>query len=313
MEFNVGVFGEVNYKVLDQRQPELRTFGFLPGSAGNFYTGDFDLLLTSRTNDKTSVLSEIVFGEGAAQSLNVDLERLLLRYDYNDHLKMSFGRYHTGIGYYNTAFHSGKWLHNTADRPLIMEFATDGGLLPTQAIGVSVNVRPDTDGSGRFDDENNGNNVNVGLYTRPPAIPGLQLGASFYHDKISNDEPLLTARLNQSIANVHAIYTGHGLELLNEGLLIRHETEDGAESFNTPPFYSQISQGFGHIRRSSDFQYVNVSARGFCEDVGLRYGPSFSARYDFNDNVAFKLQLDHTVRKGKPDLNGLQTQLAFTF
>ncbi|MBI1740550.1 MAG: hypothetical protein HYR57_06685, partial [Candidatus Koribacter versatilis] len=32
-------FGEVNYKVLDQRQPELGTFGFTPGSAGNFYTG----------------------------------------------------------------------------------------------------------------------------------------------------------------------------------------------------------------------------------------------------------------------------------
>lgn len=101
-------FGEVNYKVLDQRQPELGTFGSVPGSAGNFFTGDFDLFLTSRINDRTSVLSEIVIGEGDAQSFSVDLERVLLKYDYDDHLKMSFGRYHTGIGYYNTAFHSGK-------------------------------------------------------------------------------------------------------------------------------------------------------------------------------------------------------------
>ena len=36
-------FGEVNYKVLDQRRPELGTFGFVPGSAGNLFTGDFDL------------------------------------------------------------------------------------------------------------------------------------------------------------------------------------------------------------------------------------------------------------------------------
>jgi len=41
-------FGEFNYKVLDQKQPELGTFGFVPGSAANFYVGDFDLLLTSR-------------------------------------------------------------------------------------------------------------------------------------------------------------------------------------------------------------------------------------------------------------------------
>jgi hypothetical protein len=53
-------FGEVNYKVLDQRQPALGTFGFVPGSAGNFYSGDFDLFLTSKLTDKASVLAEAV-------------------------------------------------------------------------------------------------------------------------------------------------------------------------------------------------------------------------------------------------------------
>jgi hypothetical protein len=130
-------FGEVDYKALNQRTPELATYGFVSGSHGNFYTGDFDLLLTARINDKASVLSEIVFGEQDAQKYGVDLKRVLLKYDFNDHLRMSFGRYQTGIGYYNTAFHSGSWLQTTADRPLIMEFANDGGLLPTQAVGLS--------------------------------------------------------------------------------------------------------------------------------------------------------------------------------
>src|SRR3984893_18975255 len=68
-------FGEVDYKVLNQRTPELGTYGFVPGSHGNFYTGDFDLLLTSRLTDKASVLAEIVFGEEDAQKFGVDLER----------------------------------------------------------------------------------------------------------------------------------------------------------------------------------------------------------------------------------------------
>src|SRR3979490_3213914 len=68
-------FGEADYKVLNQRTPELGTYGFVPGSHGNFYTGDFDLLLTSRISDKASVLSEIVFGEDDAQKFGVDLER----------------------------------------------------------------------------------------------------------------------------------------------------------------------------------------------------------------------------------------------
>ena len=72
-------FGEVDYKVLNQKIPELGTFGFVPGSAGSFYIGDFDLLLTSRLNDKASVLAEVVFGEEDAQTFNVDLERALFK------------------------------------------------------------------------------------------------------------------------------------------------------------------------------------------------------------------------------------------
>jgi len=38
---------------------------------------------------------------------------LLIRYDYNDFFKLSFGRYHTPINYWNTAFHHGLWLQTT--------------------------------------------------------------------------------------------------------------------------------------------------------------------------------------------------------
>jgi hypothetical protein len=329
-------FGEVNYKVLDQRQPELGAYGFVPGSAGAFYTGDFDLLLTSRISERASVLSEIVFEEGDAQSFSVNLQRVLLKYDSNDHLKMSFGRYHTGIGYYNTAFHSGRWLQTTADRPLIMEFANEGGLLPTQAVGVSVTglipsgklglnyiaeygssdtIRPDLNGSGALEDENNGNHINVALFVRPDTLPGLQIGGSFFHDKISDSPVPSPARYGQTILNAHLVYVAHGIEILNEGFLIRHVLQGSPTTeFNVPAFYSQFSRRFGRIRPFFRYQYVNANRNeSIFEEVGLRYGPSFGARYDLDDNIAFKAQLDHTVREGQPDLNGLQLQLAFTF
>jgi hypothetical protein len=326
-------FGEVDYKALDQRIPELGAHGFVPGSAANFFVGDLDLFLTSRINEKTSVLAEMVIGEGDAQSFNVDLERVLLKYDYNDHLKMSFGRYHTGIGYYNTAFHSGQWLQTTADRPLIMAFASHGGLLPTQAVGLSLTglipsgklglnyiaeygssdtVRPDINGR-TVDDENNGNLVNVGVFVRPDAIPGLQVGASLYHDKISDFARGPSVRLGQTIANVHAVYVGRGIEFLNEGFLIRHAYEQHGPVYYTSAFYTQLSKAFGSFRPFVRYQYINANAQSIFEDVDLREGPSFGVRYDFNDNLAFKTQLDHTVRKAEPDLNGLQLQLAFTF
>ena len=328
-------YGEVNYKVLDQRQPELGTGGFVPGSAGNFYTGDFDLFLSSKINGKTNVLSEIAFGEGAHQDFSIDLERFLLKYDFNDHLKMSFGRYQTGIGYYNAGFRSASWVLTAIDRPLIMEFPGDGGLLPLRSVGVSITglvpsgklglnylfeygssdtVRQDLNGSGTVDDENNGNQLNVGLFVRPDVLPGLRIGGSFYHDKISDSTLSSRIRISQSIVNAHVVYTAHGYEILNEGFLIRHAPENSRIAFNMPAFYSQISKRFGPIRPFFRFQYVNTNKNNtIFDDVGLRYGPSFGARYELNDYVAFKAQLDHTLRGGKPNLNGLQLQLVFTF
>jgi hypothetical protein len=326
-------FGEVDYKVLNQRMPELGTYGFVPGSSGNFYTGDFDLLLTARISDKASVLSEFAFGEEDAQKFDVDLERVLFKYDYNDHLRMSFGRYQTGIGYYNTAFHHGSWLQTTADRPLIMEFADNGGLLPTQAVGFSFTgtipsgglglnyiaeygssdtVRPELNGN-VVEDENNGNHVNVGLFARPDSIPGLQIGGSIYHDQISDFTRGPNVRLGQTIVNGHVLYIRHGIEFLNEGFLIRHVYEQGSTVFNMPAFYSQISKQFGRVRPFFRYQYINANPSSLFGDVDLRYGPSFGARYDFSDFIAFKAQLDQTIRKGQADLDGLHFQLAFTF
>jgi hypothetical protein len=326
-------FGEVDYKILNQRNPELGTYGFVPGSHGNFYTGDFDLLLTARISDKASVLSEIVFGEKDAQTFGVDLERVLFKYDYGDHLKMSFGRYHTGIGYYNTAFHSGSWLQTTADRPLIMEFADEGGILPTQAVGFSFTgsipsgkvglnyiaeygssdtVRPDLNGQ-TLEDENNGNHINFGLFARPEFLLGLQIGGSIYHDRISDFSRGPSIRLGQTIVNGHIVYVRHGIEFLNEGFLIRHAYGLSPIVYNMPAFYSQISKQSGRIRPFFRYQYINANPGSLFQDVALRRGPSFGARYDLNEFIAFKIQLDHTLRKSQADLNGLHMQLAFTF
>ena len=344
-------FGEVDYQALNQRKPELGTYGFVPGSAGDFYTGDFGLFLTSRLTNKTSVLSEIIFEEGDAQSYKVTLRRMLLKYDHNDHLKMSFGRYQTNIGYYNWAFLSAAWLQTTTDRPLVMEYASNGGLLPTQAVGVSITgaipsgslglnyiaeygssdtIRPDLNGDGLFTDENNGNDFNVGLFLRPDTARGLQIGTSYYHDKISNNllatfsgaplppppgSPGLSARYGQTIVNGYVVYVAHGFEFLNEGFLIRDAPLHFIwPVFNTPAFYTQFSKRVGHLRPFFRFQYVNASPNNLIyNDVSLRYGPSFGARYDLNDYAGFTAQLDHTIRRGEPDLNGLQLQFAFTF
>jgi len=103
------------------------------------------------------------------------------------------------------------------------------------------------DGSQVESDEDNGNHVNVGLFARPDAIPGLQFGGSFYHDKITNHDFTPAPRLGQSIVNAHIVYVGHGIEFLNEGFLIRHLQEHSQTVFNMPAFYSQFSKRFQKV------------------------------------------------------------------
>ena len=178
--------------------------------------------------------------------------------------------------------------------------------------GSSDTIRPRLDGATTHD-ENNSNHINIGLFARPDTLPGLQIGGSFYHDKINDFAMGPTVRVDQTIVNGHVVYVVRGIEFLNEGFWIRHSFEGTETVFNMPAFYSQFSKRFGHVRPFLRYQYMNANEGSLFSDIALRHGPSFGARYDFNNNIAFKAQLDRMFRKGKPDVNGLHLQLAFTF
>jgi hypothetical protein len=45
-----------------------------------------------------------VFEADPSNSVGVDVERLLLQYSLNDYFDLAVGRYHTDIGFYNTAY-----------------------------------------------------------------------------------------------------------------------------------------------------------------------------------------------------------------
>ena len=95
-----------------------------------FQSGEFDLFTTSRLSDHLSFLSEIVFGADATNEFSVDIERYQLTYRLNDYFSASAGRFHTAIGYYNTAFHHGNWFSTAEGRPIMYLFEDSGGLLP---------------------------------------------------------------------------------------------------------------------------------------------------------------------------------------
>jgi hypothetical protein len=97
----------------------------------------------------------------------------------------------------------------------------------------------------------------------------MQIGGSYYHDEVSNSETAFCPRYGQTILNGHVVYVAHGTEILNAGVLIRYAQLHTPVVFDTPAFYSQISQRFGRIRPFFRYQYINGGATNpIHEDVG---------------------------------------------
>lgn len=325
------VFGDVGAEGY-QHQPD------------TFFFGSMDLFMTARLSDKVSVLGEVLFIAENDNSLTADVERLFLRYKQSKNLVATIGRYHTWVGYYNSTYNKGEFLETTVDRPFIYAFDDQGGVLPMQDVGVNLTGEIPSGklglhyeveaGNGRAwglnaepaqsnQDANNSKSINGGLFIRPTKYRGLQLGFSLRHDNLT----IPGLPVGETIATAHAVFNNGRWEILNEGVLVRHVLPVGP-LFSTSAFYTQFSRAFRKYRPFFRYQYFNApsddpvfvysspndyeppSATGF---VGRLNGPSAGIRYDFNENAAIKLQYDRISLRDLPTINGLVSQVAFTF
>jgi len=103
---------------------------------GAFALGPVDLYVAESIGPRLDVLTEIAFESGI-----VDLERLQIGYLFSDALKVYVGRFHSPLGYWNTAYHHGAFLHTTIQRPLFLNFEDDGGILPVHTVGLMLSGR----------------------------------------------------------------------------------------------------------------------------------------------------------------------------
>jgi hypothetical protein len=309
-----------------------------PRSTTAFSLGQVNLFVTSDVSDKFKFLSEVVFEAGTDNLFGVDIERMLLTYSFSDYLNVSVGRYHTAIGYYNTAYHHSTWFQTATGRPFLFAFEDQGGILPIHNVGASITGKVPSGrlglhyvaelGNGRAFktsepvqntvDENTHKALNFAIFARPEAIRGLEVGFSAYHDLLT---PAASPAIDETIFAAHAVYTGLDFEWLNEALLIRHAPQGTPQVFHTPGFYSQISRRYRSYRPYFRYQYVNAPVGEpifsneslFSPAVGLQHGPSFGLRYDMSEFVAVKMQYDYTMLRGDRAYHTLALQTGFTF
>jgi hypothetical protein len=334
-------FGDVDFSASNLHGPATG-FGAqtLLREHSGFDEGQFTLHLSSALSPKATVFSEFTLtarsdagtGTPAAAGFNAEVERLILRYDLNDYFKISFGRYHTPINYWNTAFHHGQWLQTSISRPEMTQFG--GSFIPVHFVGTLVEgIVPAAGlnlnynfgvGNGRgqvlsrggdFGDINNNRAWLTNLFIKPDKAYGLQVGGSVYRDELS---PAAGLGAREWIQSGHIVWQKETPEVIAEFANVSHQFLGGGTA-NSQAFYVQTAYRLPWFNKLWKpyyrFEQIHVpkSDALFRALVPTFSGSTVGLRYDFASFAAFKLEYRNYTRRDLPTINGIFTQTSFTF
>ncbi|HEY2028723.1 MAG TPA: hypothetical protein VGH20_05905 [Myxococcales bacterium] len=297
----------------------------------DFDSNRFDLF-ASGSHDRVTLLSEVVFEVGGNNEFAPDVERLQISYNFGDYLRVSAGRFHTSIGYYNDAFHHGAVFQLPTERPRTVRFEDDGGLIPAHFVGFHADGRVPvgTDVRLRYDvevansrgptrdvvvnafDRLDAKAFNGRLRLEAPVGEGTAfVGVNAVFDKIADiaGRPELSERM----FGVHAVYQGPLLSLIAEGYLIRHGDPSGND-FDTRAGFVEVG-----IRLPEDvtpyaiLERIDLPAGGdpYFTGEGSQTLGTAGVRWLFAEATAVKLEASRSMDTGVGTL--FTAQFAFGF
>jgi hypothetical protein len=214
--------------------------------SSSFSLGAFDTMAHAHLSKEFSVLSEAVFEGGASGEWGFDLERLQLNYEPRRWFRATVGRFHSPLGYWNTAHHHSKWMSTAIDAPLLMRYEDEAGPLPMHTIGAmahglvalgeDVSFEYDAGvGNGRgfatdppqnFSDVHEAKALLAGVHLK---AFGVRLGVAGYLDR-TNVGSAAGPRLREQLVVADISYLERGWEVIAEGAAIRHDVDGGSVS-----------------------------------------------------------------------------------
>jgi len=331
-------FSDFNFSATDRNPLTLQR-----NARSGFTEGQFVLHLTSALSSKVNYFAELSAsartdagtGSPAVTGFNFEMERTFIRFDQSDHFKASFGRYHTPINWWNTAYHHGQWLQTTISRPEMTQFG--GRFIPVHFVGAmvegtvpsgSLNLNYNAGfGNGRGSVINRGgdagdNNNNrawlVNLFAKPDAWFGLQVGGSVYRDKIT----LAGQEFREWITSGHVVWQKEDPEIIAEFANVNHQAVDRDTSFNSQAYYIQVGYRLPWFEKLWKpyyrFEYIHIPQTDpiFLPPlVPTLAGSVVGLRYDISSFAAIKAEYRNLRRlpDPQPRVNGGFVQTSFTF
>src|SRR5439155_6889228 len=104
----------------------------------NGFTASRLELFPTASTDRVSFLAELMAEGGDTNEISVDLERVQVSYLFSNWLRVRAGRMHTAFGYYNDGYHHGRFFVLTTERPKLVGFEDEGGVLAAHLAGVAL-------------------------------------------------------------------------------------------------------------------------------------------------------------------------------
>lgn len=259
LRFALNAFGDASFLGRSPSEGE---------DTATFSLGTLALLINGQLGESLLGTAEVAFDANRDNEQSVKLERLSVRWQRPRYFLVG-GRTHTDLGYWNTAFHHGAWLHLPIRRPRALRGEVSGGILPIHWIGleggVTVPAGPGVMtvgggvGNGRGHDEsdirlsNDSNRfkaVRVKVEVLGLGLPDLRVGVGGLYDRIApasaEVRPALPdQRIDEYIANAYAAYRGVELTLIAEAYGIFHRTDE--DSFLTSDAFIVAGYRFGRL------------------------------------------------------------------
>ena len=299
-----------------------------------FTKGQFVLHFNSQISDNFSFFGETTLTATSNSTYRTAVERAILKYEYSDWLKISGGRYHTPINWWNVAYHHGQWLQSTVARPEMTKFG--GKFLPVHYVGTivegghplgGVNFYYEAGiGNGRFDpiqaggdggDINNSRAFVGKVYARPDGVEGLEVGASVYVDEVTlKKDGGPDVESDELILAGHLVLISERNELIAEFANVEHEGD------NNPAYYVQVGHRLPFFKEMIK-PYFRWEEIEIDEDDPIFNDPSVNVedfklaiaglRFDVAELVALKAEYRNGKIGNDDSFNAAYFQAAFAF
>lgn len=297
------------------------------GVPSSFGVGQYDLYLTAKLSDRLSFLGESVFEYD--DMFLVDVERVIVSFAATSRHRISAGKFHTPLGFWNTAYHHGALLQPTISRPQLFRFEDEGGLLPIHATGVQVSGRDLSrwhlgydlmvaNGIGATPAGDNDNAKAVALSLHSQVTSAFRVGASAYLDRIAagtegmNGAPL-PEDVDARLMGAFAVYEGDAVEFSGEFLHVAHRPRTSAARSGTDAWYLYAGYRLGHFVPYLRIDEMRLPpADPYFATADFRQG-LVGLRRDLSEAAVAKAELSRRRSGTGPVVTQLQVQIAVGF